>query len=152
MLSVPALINAIIDALTADTLAAAVMEPPVAGGPHAGAGGLALVPGHALGHVGHAAVYCHLKYFFVLYNIISFSIPVYLITVLYCTSNGINILRIYGDGVLDDGEEGGHVNVHGEGHHGPSTLGIILVCQGLEQGWTVGIKILTKMISMIRIR
>ena len=68
MLSVPALINAIIDALTADTLAAAVMEPPVAGGPHTGAGGLALVPGHALGHVGHAAVYCHLKYSFVFYK------------------------------------------------------------------------------------
>jgi len=125
----PALINAIIDALTADTLAAAVMEPPVAGGPHAGAGGLALVPGHALGHVGHTAVYCHL------------------ITVLYRTSNGINILRIYGDGVLDDGEEGGHVNVHGEGHHGPPSLGIILVCQGLEQGWTVGIKILNMRLS-----
>ena len=40
----PALINAIVDTLTPHTLTAAIMEPPVTGGSHTGAGGLALVP------------------------------------------------------------------------------------------------------------
>ena len=127
MLSVPALINAIIDALTADTLAAAVMEPPVAGGPHTSARGLALVPGHALGHVGHAAVHRHRS---------------------RVHQGGlVQAVGVHGDDLLVDGEEGGHVDVNGEGDDGPSSLSVLLVGESLEQSGNVVLQVLSIIFS-----
>ena len=92
------------------------MEPSIAGGPHAGAGGLALVPAHALRHVGHAAVHRHLA-------------------LLQAGAHG---------GRLAGGHEGGHVKVYGEGDDRPAALGVILVCERLEQGRTVLFNILKR--------
>ena len=97
------------------------MEPPVAGGPHAGAGGLALVPGHALGHVGHAAVHRHRP----------------------GVQDGLlQTLGVHRHDLLVDREEGGHVDVHGEGDDGPATLGVLLVGQGLEESRNVVLQVL----------
>ena len=52
----PALIDAIVDASAAYTLAAAVVEPPITGGPHRLTCVAALVPGHALLVVSHSTV------------------------------------------------------------------------------------------------
>ena len=90
------------------------MEPPVAGGAHAPTRGLALVPAHALRHVGHAAVHRHLA-------------------LLQAGAQG---------GGLAGWHEGGHVQIYGEGDDRPATLGVILVCQRLEQGGAVLLNIL----------
>ena len=100
------------------------MEPPVAGGAHAGAGGLALVPRHALGHVGHAAVHCHLV-----------QLGLQAVDVLLAGLQGLH-------GDVDGGEEGGHVNIHWEGDDGPATLSIILISESLEECWSSSVQIL----------
>ena len=92
------------------------MEPPVAGGAHTPTRGLALVPAHALRHVGHAAVHRHLA-------------------LLQAGAHG---------GRLAGGHEGGHVKVYGEGDDRPAALGVILVCERLEQGRTVLFNILKR--------
>ena len=109
------------DTLTSHTLAAAVVEPAVASRSHAGAGCLALVPGHALPHVGHTAVHCHLP-----------RLKVGL----------VETLGVHRDDLLVDGEEGGHVDIHGEGDDGPPALSVLLVSQGLEESWNVVLQIL----------
>ena len=92
------------------------MEPAVAGGAHAPARGLALVPAHALRHVRHAAVDRHLA-----------------------------LLQAGAQRrVLVGGQEGGQVQVYWEGDHGPAALSVILVCQGLEEGRTVLFDILKR--------
>ena len=119
----PALVDAVVDALAANTLTAAVVEPSVAGGAHAGAGGLALVPGHTLGHVGHTAVHRHLP---------------------GVHQGGlVQAVRVHRDDLLVDGQEGGHVDVHGEGDDGPPALDVLLVCEGLEQCGDVVLQVLT---------
>ena len=55
----PRLVDTIINTGASDALAAAIVEPSVAGRTHALAAGLALVPGGAGCHVGHGAVCCH---------------------------------------------------------------------------------------------
>ena len=123
----PALIDAVVDALVADTLAAPVVEPAVAGGAHTGAGGLALVPAHALRHVGHRAVHRHRAH-----------LARHLARHLVPWPGHLALAQR----VLAGGQEGGHVDVHGEGDHGPAPLRVILVCQGLEQGGAVLLQIL----------
>ena len=92
------------------------------GGPHAGAGGLALVPGHALRHVGHAAIHRHLP---------------------GVHQGGlIQAVGVHGDDLLVDGQEGRHVDVDGEGDDGPPTLGVLLVGEGLEESWNVVLQVL----------
>ena len=123
----PALVDAVVDALTTHTFTAAVVEPAVAGGPHAGAGCLALVPGHALGHVGHAAVHRHLA---------------------GVHQGGlVQVVGVHRDDLLVDGEEGGHVDVDGEGDDGPPALDVLLVCEGLEQSGDVLLQVLNIIFS-----
>ena len=123
----PALVDAVVDALTADTLTAAVMEPTVACGAHTGAGGFTLVPGHALRHVGHAAVHRHLP---------------------GVHQGGlVQAVGVHGDDLLVDGEEGGHVDVDREGDDGPPALGVLLVGEGLEESWNVVLQVLTIIFS-----
>ena len=123
----PALVDAIVDALAANTLTASIMEPPVAGGAHAGAGGLALVPGHTLGHVGHAAVHRHRP---------------------RVHQGGlVQAVGVHGDDLLVDGEEGGHVDVNGEGDDGPSSLSVLLVGESLEQSGNVVLQVLSIIFS-----
>ena len=119
----PALVDAVVDALTAHTLAAAVVEPAVTGGAHTGAGGFTLVPGHALSHVGHAAVHRHLPRVH--------------------QAGLLQAVGVHGDDLLVDGQEGGHVDVHGEGDDGPPALDVLLVCEGLEQCGDVVLQVLT---------
>lgn len=83
------------------------MEPSVRACSHGGAGGLALVPGHALGHVGHRAVHCDQG---------------------AVRHGGLGQLTgVHCNRFLVDRLEGGHVDVNGEGDNGPPALGILLV-------------------------
>ena len=123
----PALVDAVVDALTTDALAAAVVEPAVTGGAHTGAGGFTLVPGHALSHVGHAAVHRHLPRVH--------------------QAGLLQAVGVHGDDLLVDGQEGGHVDVHGESDDRPPALNVLLVGEGLEESGNVVLQILTIIFS-----
>jgi len=118
----PALIDAIVDTLVTYTFTTPIMEPPVRAGTHRGAGSLALVPGHALGHVGHRAVDRHQG-------------------AVWDSGLG-DFAGVHCDSFLIDRLECSHVDIYGESDNGPPVLGVLLVSESLEQGGDILVELL----------